>query len=296
MLPGLGTGVSTAVRPRPPLFRALGTAEVPQTIEISSESYQLVKVFKHDSWAATAMYSGRSGTVVCKFNRQQSIGLLPMRWLGRRLARHEAAILRRLEGLSNIPRWLGDVSSAGKKLPYAVAHDYIPGHPLRAHEIVDDDFFARFRQVLAGIHRSDMAYVDLHKRENILVGDDGEPYLFDFQISFVLPSWWPANGLWMRAILNMLQRSDDYHLTKHERRNLRDPHESNENYQPPEPPWWIRIHRKFAQPFRSVRRWLLVQLRIRNGNGRSTSEYFPEEAVQIERDAAVNLSCSPNIG
>lgn len=296
MLPALRSGALPAVRPRPALFRALGTSQVPATVEIDGESYNMATVFKHDSWAATALYTHHwLSPVVCKFNRQQSIGPIPMRWLGRWLGRREATILKRLRGVGNVPRWSGDVFVAGQKLPHAVSHIFIPGHPLRANEIVDRVFFTRLRNALRRIHRRNVAYVDLHKHENILVGDDGQPYLVDFQIGFAIPSWWPSNGFLLRTLLNILQRSDEYHLDKHARGHLPPGDSAKERWQPVAPPWWIRIHRSFAQPFRSLRRWLLVQLRIRDSSGRAASEYFAEDAIRGDRKA-INLSCSPNSG
>ena len=45
-------------KPRPALFRALGNHEPPPSVEVDAQTYQLVEVFKHDSWAATAIYQG----------------------------------------------------------------------------------------------------------------------------------------------------------------------------------------------------------------------------------------------
>src|SRR5581483_11680614 len=109
-------------------------------------------------------------------NRQQGVAGLPLRWLGRLLARREEAVLRRLADLPNIPLCAGDVTVDGVKLPYAVAHDFIPGHPLGERERVGDNFFPDLLALLAEVHRRDIAYVDLHKRENVIVGADGRPY------------------------------------------------------------------------------------------------------------------------
>src|SRR4051794_221535 len=174
--------MTPAAPPRPPVLRALGAADPPAAVEVGGEPYRLARVFKHDSWAATALYAGRDKRVVCKFNRVQPVGPVPMRWLGRVLADREAAILRRLADLPNVPRWSGPVRVNGRVLPNAVAHDFIPGHPLGDRERVDDRFFPALRAVLAAMHRRGLAYVDLHKRENVLVGDDGRPYLIDFQV------------------------------------------------------------------------------------------------------------------
>jgi len=264
------------------MFRALGTDDPPVRIEIDGQSYHCIEILKHDSWAATALYEGASGRIVCKFNRRQSLLGLPMAWLGRRLAMREARMLSRLADLPNVPNPCGPVSVSGRVLPNAVAHDYVPGHPLHRHEQVRSDFYSKLRNLLAEMHRRQMAYVDLHKRENIIVGDDGEPYLIDFQISLALTRRWPDATDAGRVLLRLLQRSDDYHLNKHAAKNALDPCSAVVARLREQRPWWIHVHRMVAVPFRELRRRLLVWLGIREGKGRATSERFAEDAVRRE--------------
>jgi hypothetical protein len=271
-----------AVRPRPPLFRALGADDPPVAIEVGGRPYRRVEILKHDSWAATALYQGPAGGIVCKFNRRQSLLGLPMAWLGRRLAQREARILARLADLPNVPNLCGPVRVAGQVLPNAVAHDYVPGHPLRRHERVRADFFPRLGNLLAEMHRRQMAYVDLHKRENIIVGDDGEPYLIDFQISLALTHRWPDTTALGQWLLHLLQRSDDYHLLKHIAHSQPLAGKTIPEELSASRPWWIRLHRLVAVPFRELRRRLLVALGIRGGKGRAGSERFAEDAVRRE--------------
>src|SRR5207248_3156450 len=101
---------------------------------VAGEPCRRVEIFKHDSWAATALYEGPSGQVVAKFNRTQPIFGLPMAWLGRWLARHEAAVLDRLAGLTNIPANAGPVTVNDWPQRTAVARRYVAGHPLRRGE------------------------------------------------------------------------------------------------------------------------------------------------------------------
>jgi hypothetical protein len=263
-------------RPRPPVFRALGAAEPPDQVEIAGETYHIARVFKHDSWAATALYAGRNKRVVCKFNRVQPVGPVAMRWLGRLLGTREAAMLRRLADLPNVPRWSGEVRVNGRVLPNAVAHDYIPGHPLGDRERVNDRFFPKLRTLLAAMHHCGVAYIDLHKRENILVGDDGEPYLIDFQIGLALADWWPANHEVIEAVVRLAQQNDVYHLAKHVARCRPDQAAAGAT----DLPWSIRLHRFVGQPLRTLRRRLLVRAGVRTGLGRVTSEHFAEEAVR----------------
>src|SRR6516165_9645513 len=102
------------IRPRPPMFRALGKEEPPDEITIEGQRYQRKTVFKHDSWAATALYQSLQRTIVCKFNRRQGISFLPMTWLGRLLAGREKRILNLLAGAPCVPGVLGGVVAGGR--------------------------------------------------------------------------------------------------------------------------------------------------------------------------------------
>ena len=159
---------------------------------VGGHPYRRAEILKHDSWAATAIYDGSDGRIVCKFNRRQSVFGLPMRWLGRLLARREGRMLALLADLPNVPDGCGPIRAGGRVLDNAVGHAYVPGHPLGRTERVNDEFLPRLGRLLAEMHRRRMAYVDLHKAENIIVGDDGQPYLIDFQISMALSHRWPA--------------------------------------------------------------------------------------------------------
>ena len=272
----------TSSRPRPPVFRALGADDPPAEIEVGGAPYRRLEILKHDSWAATAIYGGPVGRIVCKFNRRQSLFGLPMAWLGRVLARREARILALLADQPNVPDGCGSVRADGKRLNNAVAHVYVPGRPLGRYERVNDDFFPRLGRLLAEMHRRKMAYVDLHKRENILVGDDGQPHLIDFQISVALSHRWPAGTEIVRAVLDLLQRSDEYHFRKHVAHNRPDLYAEMPLSVTVGRPWWIRAHRMIGVPLRTLRRRLLSALGVRDATGQAASEHFAEDAVRRE--------------
>ncbi|MFO0801656.1 MAG: hypothetical protein U0791_00845 [Gemmataceae bacterium] len=273
----------SGTRPRPPLFRALGAAEPPPEVMIGDRAHTLVEVLKHDSWAATAIYADKAGRrAIAKFNRTQPALGLGMQWLGRRLASRESRSLERLRGLPNVPEPCGAIRLEGRILWNAAARRFIPGHPLGSNERVNDEFFPALSGLLREMHRRGIAYVDLHKRENILVGDDGRPYLIDFQIGFDVTHprvrWIPGIG----ALFGILCRSDEYHLAKHAARHRPDQLGA---WQDAARPWWINAHRTVAVPFRELRRRLLVAAGIRSGAGRVQTECAPEDAVRRERDA-----------
>ncbi len=277
-----GHTTTPVIRPRPPVLRALGAGQPPGEVEIRGATYRLVRVFKHDFWAATAHYAGEAGEVVCKFNRRQRVGFIPMRWVGRCLARNERRALEKLADVPNVPGWSGEVRVGGKTLPNAVAHEFIPGRPYSLDVKVDADYFPGLRRVLDVMHARGMAYVDLHKRENVLVGDDGRPYLIDFQVSFLPRDTW-LSRLWpVRAWLRALQRADNYHYLKH----LAKVHPELVDLGPKgiagQRPLWIKVHRKIAGPIRAGRRKLLAGLHVRDRSGRVATELGAEEAFRLQ--------------
>ena len=268
----------SGVRPRPPVFRALGAADPPAAVEINDETFERREILKHDSWAATGIYASATRRAICKFNRRQPILGLPMAWLGRRLAAREQGFMDRLAGIDGVPPSLGQVRVAGRRLDNAVARQFVDGHALRPDERVNAEFFPRFDRLLAEVHRRGVAHVDLHKRENILVDEAGRPHLVDFQISFALPAGGSLAARAFGGVLRVLQRCDAYHLLKHRMKHAPEPSRPTARDIDRMRPWWIRLHRSVAVPFRTVRRQCLVWLGIRSRSGQAGSEWFPEVA------------------
>lgn len=283
-------------RKRPGLFRALGDQSLPETVQVDGRCYSLETTYKHDSWAATGLYVGDSGRIVCKFHRTQRIGLLPARWMGRRVANHERHLLNRLAGLDGVPQCLSAVTVDGRIEPNAVARKFVAGEPLSASEsgipqfpdlggVLGDSesqqhFMEQLEALIGELHQRRIAYVDLHKPENIIAGADGRPYLIDFQISFALPEFWLLRHGPLGWLLSVLQRCDQYHLRKlivrHRHPDMPEP-ERRQLYGRPR---WIGWHRAIAIPFRGLRRKLLVAIGVRSGAGQVTTEANPEVAFR----------------
>jgi hypothetical protein len=266
------------VKPRPKWLRALGDQSPPERLEIGGESHRLVEIFKHDSWAATALYAGSTGARrVVKLHRRAPAFNIPLSWVGWLTARRERRLLRKLGDLPGIPALAGPVVSGGTLQKNAVARDYLAGHPLGDREAVGDNFFPELRELLHAMHGRRIAYVDLHKRENVLVDENGSPCLFDFQISVDWSRWLP-----LRPIFTILAGSDDYHLLKHWARCRPDQCGVVDGQMGENRPWWIRAHRLIGRPIREMRRRLLVRLGVRAGKGRVETEQFAEHALRAE--------------
>lgn len=264
------------VRPRPALFRALGAAEPPPAVEVAGERYALVEVYKHDSWAATALYANERRRVVCKFNRCYPILGLPTAWLGRWLARREAVFLQQLSDCAATPGCLGEVRVGGRPLQHAVAREYIEGHPLARGELISETFLLQLEQALRFMHARRIAYVDLHKRENIIVGQAGQLYLIDFQVAYSPGSSWLGRTHLAQWLFKQLVALDWYNFGKLWRRHFA----CQEHVPPPERPCLLRWHRCIAGPLRRLRRGLLALLGIRERGGRADTEFAPEAAYR----------------
>jgi hypothetical protein len=263
-------------KPRPAWLKALGKQSLPESVSINCVAHRLLETFKHDSWAATGLYESTTGALaVVKLHRQSPAFGVPMKWLGRLMARHETRLLVALADLKGIPALGGPVSVDGRTLPNAVSRRYINGHPLGNREPVNESFFPGLSALLSAMHSRKVVYVDLHKRENILVSDNGDACLIDFQISIAWPRWLPAGPLF-----RIMRRSDEYHLMKHWARCRPDQSGTDEAEVRGRIPWPIRVHRLVAVPARRLRRWLLVKLGVRTGKGRVESELFAEHALR----------------
>lgn len=226
---------------------------MPQRITCRDEIYDHVETFKHDFFAATGLYRGARGLCVLKMGRQTDVFTLPLDWIGRLLARRESHFYERLTGLPGIPEFVGRIGETG------LLHAFVPGHQLAQKEAVSDTFFGELAQLLNTIHERGMAYVDLNKRQNILMGDDQRPYLIDFQISLHLQEPW--SYVWpLRWLLVRFQQADRYHLLKHKRRLRPDLLTDEERAVVERVGFWIRVHRTIARPLTNLRRSVLRRL------------------------------------
>jgi hypothetical protein len=251
-----------------------------ERMELAGAAYRLVRVFKHDFWAATCLYERtegngysprfprrKMGTVpifppissdwppakaVVKFGRVQPFWGLPLEWAGRWLRQNERAAYRLLEGVAGVPRWIASFGPTG----YAV--EYVEARPLDQGGPPPPGFFDRLRELFDALHARGLAYTDSNKRSNILVGDDGRPWLVDYQISVrrrdELP--WPMRAV-AAALVRYLARADFYHLYKHKRRLAPEELTPEEDALSRKPRGWLALHRMLTDPYRAMRRRFL---------------------------------------
>ncbi|MFA5553944.1 MAG: hypothetical protein WCZ89_00195 [Phycisphaerae bacterium] len=179
---------------------------------------------------------------------------LPLQWLGKALCEREVRILKKVRDIENVQNFVcryGD---------YGFVYQYINGKPLSKVKETPEDFFDKLEELLQNLHRRNICYVDMNKRDNIIVGKDGQPNLIDFQISVQIGKYSLGLPAFSKMIQNKLEKADRYHVLKHKRRlkpmSLK-PSEWQASYSPS---GLIKIHRVIATPIRRLRRKVLKSL------------------------------------
>jgi hypothetical protein len=263
-------------------------------------TYRFVDLYKHDFFAATGLYEWISGIgdresaapspipdprcpipdrnapnpdsrfpipdgnapipdptrlAVLKIQRTHHLFGFPMRWLGAHVARHEVAVIQALAGVRGVPEFLGLYGTTG------FLHAFVPGEPLRDNMPFTRLFFEQLRQLLVDIHARDVAYVDTNKRENILMGDDGRPWLIDFQISYSARRAVKGNFISM-MIFRRMKRADWYHYYKHKTRLIPSACTSEDFAAAEDRGLLHSLHRMIARPIIQVRRRFLSRYEL----------------------------------
>ena len=231
----------------------------PDEVDFGGDRYRLVRVFKHDFFAATCLYEvagpkpdAAFEKIVVKFGRTRDFCGLPVAWLGSFLLDHERAIYAALAGIEGVPRWAGRIGEA------ACAIEYVDAVPLDHVGPPPEGFFDRLRAILDQIHARGVGYCDANKRSNILVGPDGGAFLIDFQISVRRRDDWPQPlRAIARAVVSYVAAKDLYHLYKHKRRLAPGELTPEQRAQSVRRGGLHWLHRKLTKPYRALRRRFL---------------------------------------
>ncbi|MEA5444479.1 lipopolysaccharide kinase InaA family protein [Gammaproteobacteria bacterium AB-CW1] len=136
------------------------------------------------------------------------------RWLSIRMLRREARVYEQLEGIEGIPRCLGLLGGRFLVL------EYIPGDSLRHAQIPDPaDFFQRLLRIIRRMHAAGVGHADLKRKDNILVDEQGRPWVIDFGVATLRRRGWrPIN----RFLFNTARRFDLNAWVKHKYRRRLD--------------------------------------------------------------------------
>jgi hypothetical protein len=262
-------------------------APPPQRVRLRGSEYRLVRVFKHDFWAATCLYAATAPhaaelpRVVVKFGRARDFCGLPLAWYARWTRARERAAYRRLAGLRGVPRWAGEPDAT------SFAIEYVDAAPLDHIDAPPPGFFQKLRRLMDAVHARGVGYCDANKRSNILVDRDGEPWLIDFQISIRTRPDWPAplRGL-VRRLVDYMQQKDLYHLYKHKRRLAPGELTEAEAELSRRRTGLHALHRRLTKPYRRFRRRFLRRQhsagRLKSPTEQLEDHHQPEKATWRE--------------
>lgn len=122
-----------------------------------------------------------------------------VRWtLGLWLIEKEWRIYQRLKGLEGVPQPISRIDR------FAFAMEYIPGRPIGRGEALSASFFCQLEKIMNAVHSRGVLHLDLRHKGNILVSEEGNPYLIDFNSSFSFK----VGGLLHRFLFPLLRWVD----------------------------------------------------------------------------------------
>ncbi len=123
----------------------------------------------------------------------------------------EGMIYRKLQGLPGIPRLFGKLDR------YALVVEYIPGKDASKVKpgLVGPGFFDKLQGVVARIHERGIVLCDLRHMANIIVSDQGDPYLVDFCTAFERGRRWNILKKWLYHLFHQDDLLGIIKLKKH---------------------------------------------------------------------------------
>jgi len=229
-------------------FDSGGEGQGPIPVDPAPPGTRCRREFKNDFFARTLLVEAEGRALVLKVSRWGS-GLIPfLRPFEEYASRRERRALEALDGVPGIPRLH---PARGRNF---LLREFIPGATLAERRDEGEPFLDRLEAVVRRAHARGVAGLDLSKRENVVVGDDGEPYLVDFQISLVRGA-----GRIRGRLFRHLADLDLYHLRKR-RLHLRRSEKRSQADRDAEngAPWSVRWHRRLLR-----KPWLAIVRRFR---------------------------------
>ncbi len=118
---------------------------------------------------------------------------------GRFLIWREKKAYKRLEGFSGVPVLYGSIGGV------ALIIEEIQGANLGSIEIskrLDEKFFIDLKRLIDSLHDRGIAHCDLKRAPNIMIGNDGNPYIIDWAASISKSEFgfFPLNFIYKRFI------------------------------------------------------------------------------------------------
>jgi len=236
-------------------------------IEIGGEVYDHLGTLKDDAFARTELVAKDGNKYLYKISRLRLGGLPKMHWLMKRLTAREVRIHGLLAGVRGVPKLVKRVDEV------SFIREFVEGRTLdRKPPFMRADFFDEFHEIVLNIHARGVAFVDLAKKENVVVTRDGRPFLIDFQISIARGTGWGPISWPRNAVVRLMQCADVYHVVKHKRHIRPDLLTQEERLASSRRPWFARLHKYMLRiPYHAVKRRIIPK------HGDSRYPYYENE-------------------
>jgi predicted Ser/Thr protein kinase len=138
----------------------------------------------------------RDQTLMVKDVRRKSFF---SRWtLGLWLIHKEWKIYFRLAGIKGIPKAVERIDR------FAFAMEFVSGRPIERGETFPPSLFSDLERLLRDVHSRGVVHLDLRHKGNILLSEEGEIYVIDFNSSFSFRE----KGLFRRFLFPILRWVD----------------------------------------------------------------------------------------
>lgn len=139
-----------------------------------------------------------SGPIIVK----KAVGRGPVLWLRRLMLRREYRVYQMLGDIRGIP------ACHGLRHGSELVLEYVPGPSLREAGRPEGDrnvFFFELLMVIQALHDAGVAHGDLKRKDNILIGPGGQPFLIDFGTAIAVS---PNAGRLRKWLYRQMMRID----------------------------------------------------------------------------------------
>lgn len=177
------------------------------------------------------------------------------------IMRRECTVLGLLQGLEGVPRLYARVGRSAFLMQRLQAHD-LP-NIYKQEPPPADDFWLRLRRLIDEMHRRGVAHGDL-RRKNILISDDGQPFLIDFATAMLRREHGALAPLtqWLFRIYRRIDRTTFARI-----KQSYPPHELDELEQHwlDNQPWYLTVGRLLKRRVYRLTKWEFWKKKLSRG-------------------------------
>ena len=172
-----------------------------ESLKVSDIGRRKVRILREASSTRPALWIAEEDGERAVVKDYRANGFLYRNAVGRFLVWREKRAYERLAGVPGIPRFYGVLDGP------ALVIEAIEGRSLEDLEKAERlprDFFDALRSLVEKVHQRGLAHCDLKRAPNILVGEDGLPYIVDWSAAISEKEFrgYPLNPIYRRFLLD----------------------------------------------------------------------------------------------